>query len=31
MTGRKFMLEFKFKTVLVALNERYSIRELGRK
>ena len=31
MSRRKFTSEFKFKVVLEALSERYSIQELGRK
>ena len=31
MTRRKFTSDFKFKVVLEALSERYSIQELGRK
>ena len=31
MTKRKFTSEFKFKVVLEALSERYSIQELGRR
>lgn len=31
MSRRKFTSEFKFKVVLEALSERYSIKELGRK
>ena len=31
MSRRKFTSEFKFKVVLEALSERYTIQELGRK